>query len=316
MVDDRTRTRQNASAGTENVYDIMKEYDRWAKEQNEAKERWRQRIVASVEQMMKQAEEGRWLTEHEAEQVDREQTAVEEVAGERLAVAEDVILQHKQSLLDEWETAEDVWAMQAETWAGKCTICRIRKGARVKHDWRECPVHGGDVARVELAHTEVEKGVLSIESGAHLEGQCPECQRLRNECWMQVRHPTSADCCRYAGVVTESVAAIMAIGPEMVEAWQSREGRRRGAGVTGVETFTQLRFGALDVGRLWRTFGWVGMWDIRRAQVDNVCAKWEERLRSLTKKDGAIPMEGGVKRERLYGVMDGRIGRGSFIRET
>ena len=85
--------------------------------------------------------------------------------------------------------------------------------------------------------------------------------------------------------------------------------------MTGVETFTQQRFGALDVGRLWRTFGWVGMWDVREPRVDSVCARWELRLPSITKKDGAVPLEGSIKRERRYGVWNGRIGRDSFVVE-
>lgn len=44
---------------TENVYDIMKAFDRWAREQKQAKEDWRRRIAASVDEMMRQAEEGK-----------------------------------------------------------------------------------------------------------------------------------------------------------------------------------------------------------------------------------------------------------------
>lgn len=94
----------------------------------------------------------------------------------------------------------------------------------------------------------------------------------------------------------------------MVEEWERREGRRRGARGSGVEKFPQQRFGGFDVGGLWRTFGWVGVWDIGEARVDNVCGAWEMRLRSLTKKEGATPLEGSSERERRYGVRDGEIG--------
>lgn len=308
MVDSTAPAMKEKEEVTENVYDIMKGFDRWAREQKEVKERWRQRIAASVEEMMKQAEEGKWLTEEEAEKSEPEQWIVKQVAGERVDVVEVVILQHKQALLGEWESAVDVWAMQAETWAGKCAICRIRKGSRIKHDWRECPTYEDECAKVEVAHAEMEGGVLSIDSLARFEGRCPGCTNARDSCWLQIRHTADKSCCRFAGVVTESAAAIMALGPEMVEEWERREGRRRGAGTTGIEKFTQQRFGGLDVGSLWRTFGWVGVWDIDEARVDNVCAAWERRLRSLTKKEGATALEGSSEREWRYGVRGGEIG--------
>lgn len=122
------------------------------------------------------------MTEEEAEKVDRAKETVTEVAGETLETAEEVILHHKQALLGEWDSAVDVWAMQAETWAGKCTICRIRKGSRVKHNWRECPLYEEECARVEAAHTEMEGGMLSIDSVARFEGSCPGCTISRDSC--------------------------------------------------------------------------------------------------------------------------------------
>ena len=65
-----------------------------------------------------------------------------------------------------------------------------------------------------------------------LKGRCGACKILRTHYWLQIKSQADEPGCRKRAVVTESVAAILAIGPEMVEEWERREGRRRGVGVS------------------------------------------------------------------------------------
>lgn len=50
---------------------------------------------------------------------------------------------------------------------------------------------------------------------------------------MQMIQETVEDRCQFVRIVTESVAAIMGIGPAIVEKWERGEGGRCGAGMRG-----------------------------------------------------------------------------------
>ena len=225
-------------------------------------------------------------------------------------VESDIVLQHKQALLEEWELAEEVWQSQADMCAGKCTICRIRSGRHVAHDWRDCEGFSNDREAVEEAHKQVERGMLSGHSVEKLLGRCGECQAPRTECWLQIREGVEQPVCKYRGVVTEAVAGILAIGPDMVGEWEGREGRRRGAGVSDIEGFTGQRFGGVAVCRVWRAFGWVGVWDIREHKVDEVRERYLGRMQGMGAEVRG-QMKGDRRTRGRYGVQRGQIGRGA-----
>lgn len=289
-------TTSGGSPGWEAMLKVAEGYSQWKRQQKDAEQEWEEQMQAAFEALKVQAEAGELI-------VPAAVTPEETMAGERREVVEVVVLQHKQELLGGWESAGKVWDMQAETWTSGCGICRVRSGERVGHNWRRCPFHKRERKSATVAHGEVEAGVLSMVGSVRFEGDCPGCGREREACWMQVIHEPVEDGCRYVGVVTESAAVIMAVGPPMVEEWERREGRRRGAGVAGVESFTQQRFGALEVGRFWRTFGWVGVWDVREARVDQVCAQWEHELRTLVGEEATWP---GSRHRVRQGQIGGR----------
>jgi hypothetical protein len=83
--------------------------------------------------------------------------------GESEEVVADVMLEHKQRILEEIDSADDVWQLQADVWAGGWHICRIRDGRQRKHDWRDCTGHAEDRAAVRKAQEEMAmgKGLLS-----------------------------------------------------------------------------------------------------------------------------------------------------------
>lgn len=87
-------------------------------------------MQASFEEIMKQAKAGELVSEPAAT------NRMEMIAGDLREVIDDVVLQHKQALLEEWESAERMRDMQVETWVGGCTICRIRGGQHLEHNWR------------------------------------------------------------------------------------------------------------------------------------------------------------------------------------
>ena len=261
------------------------------------------------------AEEAMRAAEKQGIDPDEEQTillvpggqAAKEEAVDAEDVISDVVLQHKQALLEEWESAEDIWQLQADIWVGKCTICRIRSGQHAAHDWRSCVAHTEDREAVEEAHREVERGLLSGHSVEGMIGRCGACGDLRTECWLRVRVEGIPMGCRYGGVVTESVAGILAIGPDMVREWERREGGRRGAGVSGVKGFAAQRFGGVAVCRVWRAFGWVGIWDIREIKVDEVRERYHGRMQQM-RAEVRGQMKGKRRQQGRYGVHGGRIG--------
>ena len=281
------------------------QYRQCVRDHQAERERFRGMFDVLTEEMMRVAEQQG--TDAEEEEPMLLVTKGRDSAVDESAVIADVMLQHKQALLEGWVLAEEVWQLQAETWARKCGICRIREGRRVKHDWRGCPAYPQDREMVEQAHREVEQGMLSVDEEEVLEGRCGGCDMSRTSCWLEVRQRADMKGCKYHGVVTESVAAILAIGPDMVRQWEEREGRRRGAGANEVRRFAGQRFGGMAVGRVWRTFGWVGIWDIRGAKVDEVRSGYQRRLQTMTQQvEGET--EGVGKRKELYGVRDGKIG--------
>lgn len=60
-------------------------------------------------------------------------------------VVSDMMLGHKEALLDEWTLADEIWELQMDLWARMCVICQIRDGGQVGHDWRDCPSHAGEL---------------------------------------------------------------------------------------------------------------------------------------------------------------------------
>ena len=277
---------------------LFKDYSQCVRSHQSEKEKYKGLFEIWIEETMRAAE-------RQGLDPDGERPIV--LLPEQEEVVSDVVLQHKQGLLDEWVAAEDVWELQAETWARKCVICRIREGRRVKHDWRECPSYPEDRERVEKAHQEVEKGILSVDGAEELEGRCGECLQSKTRCWLQIKSGVDKKGCKQRGVVTESVSGILAIGPDMVREWEEREGRRKGAGVEGVAAFAGLRYGAIAACRAWRTFGWAGIWDIREAKVDRVREAYHGRLQAL-RQQSEEPVEPVSQRKELYGVRGGKIG--------
>jgi len=160
---------------------------------------------------------------------------------------------------------------------------------------------------VEGAHKEVEKGTWSVNNVEVSEGTYTECGMWGRDCWLEVKERAEKKGCRCRRVVTDSVAAILAIGPDIDCKREGREGGRRGAGRSEIEPFAGQQFGSIAICRVWRTFGWVGMSDIREAIVDRVRVRYEGRLRTLTQQMGA-EMEGFSKRKELQGVREGKIG--------
>ena len=111
-----------------NVYTIAAEYRQWKREQIGEERRWRARMKTSSTEMMEQIEQGRWLSEYEPEVIDKAKARmVEETTGKEVSVVGDI-------MLGKWESAEAVWAMQAEAWMDKCTNFLSSLG-RVAQAW-------------------------------------------------------------------------------------------------------------------------------------------------------------------------------------
>lgn len=284
---------------------LFLQYRQCVRDHETEKEKFRGMFGVWTEELMRAAEK-------QGIDKDEEQAVVLETDGlgggvDDSGVVAEVVLQHKQGLLEEWEWEDEVWQLQADTWAKKCTICRIRDGRRVKHDWRECTVYPQDRAAVEEAHKEVEKGILSVKHEQEMNGMCGGCGVSRTRCWLQIKDGAGKMVCKYQAVVTESVAGILGIGPEMVGEWERREGRRRGGGVSEGHWYAGHRFGGIAVCRIWRTFGWAGVWDIGAAKADGVREEYRERLQLLTQqREGEL--EGVEQRKGLYGVREGKVG--------
>ncbi len=261
---------------------LFLQYRQCVRDHKMEKEKFQGLFDVWVEETMKAAEE-QGIDSDEQQPILVVEERKEETVDDKEVVS-DVVLQHKQGLLEEWGLAEEVWQLQAETWAEGCTICRIRGGKQVSHDWRDCGAYAEDRDKVEEAHKEVEKGILSGSSVEEMYGGCEGCEGRRTDCWLQIKDGAEQTGCKYGGVVTESVAGILAIGPKMVRQWEEREGGRQGAGVEGVEGFAGVRFGGLAVCRVWRAFGWAGIWDIREAKVGEVRQQYQGRLQQMERE--------------------------------
>lgn len=112
--------------------------------------------------------------------------------------------------------------------------------------------------------------------------------------------------CAYLAVVTESVAAILGIGPRLVKEWEQREGGPRGVQVSGGGGSLHRRYGRTGMQQVWQTFGWVGFWDIREVKVDDLRDAYAKRLQVLTQK--VKEGESLAERRRKYGIWNGEIG--------
>lgn len=190
----------------------------------------------------------------------------------------DVLLCHKQRIMDEWDEPSDRWKMQAESWAEACPICRIHDGIWAGHDWRECTHYPTDVGSVRRAYVGVvnNSGLWTHKDLKGFNGWCDQCQRGKIECWVE----SSKNSCRFGGVVAESVAAILGTRTWYVNDWEAREGRERG-GSWKERRYEGERYGYTEAGRVWRTFGWLGMWDITEVKVDELKEAYHTHLRKL-----------------------------------
>lgn len=191
----------------------------------------------------------------------------------------DVLLCHKQRILDEWDEPSDRWNMQAESWVEACSICRIHDGIWAEHDWRECTKYPPDVESVRRAYVGVvnNSGLWTRKDCKGFNGWCGQCGRGKIECWVE----SSKDACRLGGVVAESVAAILGTRTWYVNEWEAREGRERG-GSWRERRCEGERYGFTEAGRVWRTFGWLGMWDITEIKVDVLKEAYHTHLRKLS----------------------------------
>lgn len=305
-------------------------YQAWRAKKEEEERDWGQRMAEKVQEVTQQAEVRMWQVvrlqsevetkvEEQAAKVVVEKEAEEEKCKEEEEVVLDVMLQHKQRILDEWQCPDEIWVMQAETWAGKCGICRVREGRRIRHGWRDCPAHPQDRLAVREAYTEVIVA-LEADGATHREGMflavCPGCSAPRWMCWARAKaRGSKAVPCRFRGVAVESVAAILGTEARMVQEWEARRGQGRGGSRRSSEGGGEgERYGYGAMGRVWRTFGWLGIWDIRGVGIDELQDGYMERLRVLTWKEKEKVVskeemkEARKKRRQLYGVWEGEIG--------
>jgi hypothetical protein len=221
------------------------------------------------------------INEAEDEQEDAME-APDETTDSRPKESEDVIfdvlLCHKQRILDDWDEPSDRWKMQAESWVEACPICRIHDGIWAGHDWRECTKYPPDVESVRRAYVGVVNHSRSWTSKdcKGFSGWCGQCGRGKIECWVE----SSKDACRFGGVVAESVAAMLGTRTWYVNEWEAREGRERGGSWRESRCEVE-RYGFAEAGRVWRTFGWLGMWDITDVKVDELKEAYHTHLRKL-----------------------------------
>lgn len=187
---------------------MVQGYQAFLKEQAEDKrawqrvfETWAQATMERVEQRASQ-EEGRVSDGKRPTVEGGVQKHIE--AGESEEVISVVLLQHKERILDEVSSASVIWQLQAESWARRCTICRVRDGRRRSHDWRDCDTYPEDREAVRKAHGQVQTGTLSMENAGNINGTCGLCTRTRQHCWMQIKHSTAKKGCRCSVVITES----------------------------------------------------------------------------------------------------------------
>lgn len=144
------------------------------KEMKEGVERIRMQVSSIDRKILSLEEEADWAKDPECTASQRaEQSELEEAedgqdetmetpnettdsrSKENEDVIFDVLLCHKQRILDEWNEPLDRWKMQAELWVEACPICRIHDGIWVGRDWRECTKYRMDVDSVRRAYVGV-----------------------------------------------------------------------------------------------------------------------------------------------------------------
>jgi len=259
-------------------------YRRWAENQREEGEGWRRMLQSSGAEMMRQVEEHEALVDAQRSDLQRILRDFDKQKLTRLDEKEevmfDVLTHHKQRMLDEWEGPDEIWTMQAELWAEACAICRIREGTWADHEWQMCGRHQDDVEAVRRAHDGVveysELWTTRSREVGFVGRRYVGCKRSRDRCWVD----GDVQDCRFAGVVANSVAAILGTGAWFVQEWEEQEGRGRG-GLWGKQRIKEPRYGFAEAGRVWRTFGWLGVWDITEVKVDNFKEEYYNRFREL-----------------------------------
>lgn len=214
-------------------------------------------------------------TRSESQQADQAQ------GGRRCEIDEG--LRWKLRSLGEWNMGGELLDMHAEIWADVCPICRIRRGESRSHDWRSCPEGAADVAAVREVREGMEdalaKAEVSVPSLA-IVGSCPSCDMSKRMCWMAAHKPPAVALftqCRFRTVVTEGVAAMMAIGPAMVRDWEEREGGVMDDGD---------RYGYHAVFKMWKTFAWLGAIDIRDMSTKKFQSKYAQRIGDWRASEG------------------------------
>ena len=278
----QTRTGGEPEKVRESFTAAASAYRAWVKHQCEEGEGWRKMLERSGAGMVRE------MKEHEAS-IDAQRKDLQRILrdfdrqkllslDEKEEVMFDVLTYHKQRILDEWEEPDEIWTMQAELWAETCTICRIREGTWADHDWQTCRKHREDIEAVQRAYDGItEHSELWIRKAqAGFDGRCADSKRGRIYCWVS----PDAQGCRFAGVVAKSVAAILGTNPWFVAEWEEQEGRGRG-GLWGKRRVGEVRYGFTEAGRVWRTFGWLGVWDITEVKVDEFKEAYHKRFREL-----------------------------------
>lgn len=279
----RTKTGGGPKKVGESFTAATSAYRAWVKHQCEEGEGWRKMLESSGAEMVRE------MKAHEAS-TDAQRTDLQRILrdfdrqnllslDEKEEVMFDVLTYHKQRILDEWEEPDEIWTMQAELWAEACAICRIREGTWADHEWQTCRRHQDDVEAVRRAHDGVVEWseLWTIRGQVGFEGRrCVGCKRSREHCWVS----PDAQNCRFAGVVANSVAAILGTGAWFVQEWEEQEGRGRG-GMWGEQRIKEPRYAYAEAGRVWRTFGWLGVWDITEVKVDNFKEEYYNRFREL-----------------------------------
>lgn len=262
---------------------VASAYRAWVKHQHDEGEGWRRILKSSGPEMLQAMEEHQALIDAQRTDSQRILRDFDKTKMSRFNESEEVmsdfLTHHKQKILDEWEEPDDIWTMQAELWAETCTICRVRDGVWAKHDWRECGEHQEDVEAVEEAYDGIVEhlGSWTGKAQAGFGGRCANCGSGRIWCWVN----PDARCCRFEGVVLESVAAMLGTSQEVVAKCEERKGRGRG-GPLGEQRSNEARYGFTEAGRVWRTFGWLGVWDITEVKVDELKQAYHARCSSLS----------------------------------
>jgi len=180
--------------------DIFKEYGQCVGEQEVLRKKWRGELNTWTEQAMKEVEERAAQPVEEVLKVNDQVPDTgfqkhDQVDGsDSEEVVAEVMLQHKERILDEMSSSDELWQLQPDTWVKKCKICRVREGRRRTHDWRDCTVYPEDREAVEEAHGAVVAGTLSITNAAQMGEFCKGCNRKRQFCWMQVKGNANRGC--------------------------------------------------------------------------------------------------------------------------